>query len=289
MSNTDTKGLRDKETGIEERPDCGASVSLPELCIVGAHGKMGRMFSERLGRASCRVYGVDRKEGADGVLALDGAELDQALAQTQFVMLCVPVKVLREVLAFVAPRLDPARHVLMDICSVKSLPMRWMEEFYPSRVVGAHPLFGPTPEAVDMRVALVRGSRADTEACAKAEALFKSLGCATFWTSATEHDAGVGIAQSLNFAVSAAFFCALARREGIKPFLTPSFKRHLEAARKHLTVDTAMFCEFTALNPEFPKALADYQKVLGEIAAGQMKEVAAAARVWYEENSPVKN
>jgi prephenate dehydrogenase len=93
-----------------------------------------------------------------------------------------------------------------------------------------------------------------------------------------------GLAQSLNFTISAAFFCALARHEGIEPFLTPSFKRHLEAARKHLTVDTDMFCAFTAMNPEYPKALARYQAILEEALAGDLARIAAEAAVWYAES-----
>jgi prephenate dehydrogenase len=257
---------------------------LPGVCIVGDQGKMGRMFSERFRLAGYRVCGVDRHAPKGPGLHEEG--LADALATARIVLLCVPASAIRDALAFVAPRLDPGRHLLMDITSVKSLPMVWMDEAYDGETVGAHPLFGPDPSLADMRVALVRGGKAKDQSCARAEELFRRMGCTVFWTSAREHDAGVGIAQSLNFALSAAFFCALARREGIKPFLTPSFKRHLESARKHLTQDTAMFCEFTAMNPEFPAALSEYQGVLKEAAGGNLAEIAAEARVWYEENSP---
>ncbi|MDR2800441.1 MAG: prephenate dehydrogenase/arogenate dehydrogenase family protein [Desulfovibrio sp.] len=259
---------------------------LPGVCVVGDQGKMGRMFSERFRLAGYRVCGVDRRAPEGQVPALDEKDLAHALADARIVLLCVPVGALEDALSFVAPRLDPGRHLLMDVTSVKSLPMLWMDEAYGGETVGAHPLFGPNPALADMRVALVQGGRAKDQSCAQAEELFRRIGCAVFWTSAREHDAGVGMAQSLNFALSAAFFCALARREGIKPFLTPSFRRHLESARKHLTQDTAMFCEFTALNPEFPAALAAYQGVLKEAAEGNLAEIAAEARVWYEENSP---
>ncbi|MDR3176735.1 MAG: prephenate dehydrogenase/arogenate dehydrogenase family protein [Desulfovibrio sp.] len=260
--------------------------SLPGICIVGDQGKMGRMFSERFRLAGYRVSGVDRSAPDGPASAPDEKGLAAALAASRLVLLCVPVNALVDALAFVAPRLDPGRHLLMDITSVKSLPMLWMDEAYGGETIGAHPLFGPNPALADMRVALVRGGKAKDQSCAQAEELFRRMGCAVFWTSAREHDAGVGIAQSLNFALSAAFFCALARRRDIKPFLTPSFKRHLESARKHLTQDTAMFCEFTAMNPEFPAALAEYQGVLKEAAGGKLAEIAAEARVWYEENSP---
>jgi prephenate dehydrogenase len=156
-----------------------------------------------------------------------------------------------------------------------------MEEYFPGQVIGAHPLFGPTPDKADMKVALVRGKNARDSACREAELLFQRMGCAVFWTSAQEHDLGVSFAQSLNFTVSAAFFCSLSRREGIRPFLTPSFKLHLEAARKHLPVDRKMFCEFTAGNPAFKQALAEYQGILAEVAAGELSKIADEAASWY--------
>jgi prephenate dehydrogenase len=161
-----------------------------------------------------------------------------------------------------------------------------MEESFSGEIIGTHPLFGPSPEPEDLKVILVRGRKAGDEACALAQSLFRRLGCAVFWAAAAEHDRKVGFAQSLNFTLSAAFFCALARQEGIRPFLTPSFKRAREAARKHLTVDAAMFCEFTAMNPEFPGVLSFFRDLLAEAeeqACGGLARLAAEAARWYEE------
>jgi prephenate dehydrogenase len=202
------------------------------------------------------------------------------LSLSRIVLLCVPVTALEAALREIAPHLGPD-HLLMDITSVKTFPLRWMETAFSGQIVGAHPLFGPRPRPEEMRVALVRGARAGEAACREAERLFRRIGCATFWTTAEEHDAGVGLAQSLNFTVSAAFFCALARQGGIEPFLTPSLKRHLEAARKHLTVDTDMFCSFTSMNPEYPKVLDRYRAILEEALAGNLARIAAEAAVWY--------
>jgi prephenate dehydrogenase len=205
-----------------------------------------------------------------------------ALRQGKIVLLSVPVTAFEEVLRKISPYLQPEQ-VLMDVTSVKTLPLSLMEKYFLGQVIAAHPLFGPVPNKADMKVALVRGKNAGTDACREAELLFQRMGCATFWTTADEHDRGVAFAQSLNFTVSAAFFCALARQEGIRPFLTPSFKRHLEAARKHLTIDKNMFCEFTAKNPAFKKVLTEYQGILGEVAAGDLVKVAEEAALWYAE------
>lgn len=240
--------------------------------IIGARGRMGAMLRERLAGAGYIVRGTDTADPESEVAAV--------LARARIVLLCVPVSALPACLDGLAPHLT-ASHLLMDVTSVKVEPMRRMEEAFAGAVVGAHPMFGPEPLPEDLRVALVRGKNASEADCAEAAALFQSLGCEVFWTGAAQHDAGVARSQSLNFTLSAVFLAVLARHEGIRPFLTPSFKRHLASARKHLTQDAAMFLEFSARNPEFPGALEEFGKVLAEAASGRLPDIAAEAASWY--------
>lgn len=263
-------------------PQNAPSGTLPSVCIVGSKGRMGEMFVRRLSEKGFPVHGFDRAIDEQRHKACE--HMEGALRVSRIVLLCVPVTVLRDVLAQVVPLLASGQ-LLMDITSVKQLPMQWMQFAYQGPVIGAHPLFGPHPSPEDRRVILVNGDRATEADRMDAEKLFSALDCNLFWSGAKEHDEGVAIAQSLNFTVSAAYFCALARHEGIRPFLTPSFKRHLEAARKHLTEDTAMFLEFTAANPAYPDTLACYGDIIAEVLAGNLPRVAEEAAAWYEESS----
>ena len=250
-----------------------AEQTFSPIAIVGYSGKMGTMFSrsfQKLGYSVCNVGRI-----------MDAVSID-ALKQSRVVLLSVPITAFEEVLLAIKPYLQPDQ-LLMDVTSVKLLPLRLMEEHFSGQVIATHPLFGPVPQQEDMKVALVRGKKAQDNACREAERLFQRMGCATFWTTAADHDRGVAFAQSLNFTVSAAFFCALARHKDMVPFLTPSFKRHLEAARKHLTVDKNMFCEFTASNPAYNDVLAEYQSILAEIAAGDLYKISEEAACWYTE------
>ena len=250
------------------------------ITIVGHTGKMGRMFSARWANAGYAVHGVDREPLADGTPAFDAGQLAGILGKGEVVVLCVPVSAIPETLALVVPHLRPDQ-VLADITSVKTLPMSQMEQAFAGAVVGTHPLFGPTPNPEDMRVAITPGKEASNAHCVAVERLFTDIHCTTFRTTPQEHDRGVGFAQSLNFAVCASFFATLAEQPSIEPFLTPSFKRLMEAARKHLTVDTAMFCEFTGANPQFAYVVAEYDKTLAKTTS-DLASVAAAARIWYE-------
>lgn len=241
------------------------------VALIGSKGRMGTMLGSELLRAGCAVHGVDA----------DACGLQEALATSRIVLLCVPAGAMQGALETLAPLLEP-RHLLMDVTSVKTLPMQWMEAAFPGPVVGAHPMFGPRHTNEDRRVALVRGAHAADEDARDAAELFERIGCRYFWSNAREHDAGAALSQSLNFTVSAAFFATLADQEGIEPYLTPSFKRHLEAARMHLTVDTAMFLEFSAYNPEFPAALELYRQTFDQATRGALPDLAARAAVWYE-------
>lgn len=256
------------------------------VTLVGSRGRMGLMLTERLRKAGHKVLGLSKADLTAGQRGVPAS----ALSDRDIILLCVPVTALPEALQALRTRMPGRLPLLMDITSVKVRPMLLMEEHFPGPVIGSHPLFGPRPLPEEMRVALARGSRAEERHCRMAEMLFRSIGCSVFWCGAEEHDRGVGLAQSLNFALSAAYFTSLARF-GDRRFLTPSFRRHLEAARKHLTVDAAMFCEFTALNPHFPELLHRYAAVLAEAAEpdasgenGGLRGLAREAAVWYAED-----
>lgn len=262
--------------------DANREAARPPLVIIGHQGKMGRMLLARWQQSGYAVHGLDCVPDAkgDGPAGLKEEDLGSVLPLGKIVVLCVPVGAVEETMQKVGPLLC-GEQVLMDITSVKTLPMRWMEENFSGPVIGAHPLFGPNPAPEDERVALVPGQKALEEHCRMAERLFRDMGCVTFRCTAAEHDCGVGFAQSLNFLVSATFFATLKKNPGVTPFLTPSFKRHLEAARKHLTQDTDMFCEFTARNPCLENVLSAFRDTFEEAARGNFREVARQAAAWY--------
>jgi prephenate dehydrogenase len=108
------------------------------------------------------------------------------------------------------------------------------------------------------------------------------LGCLPFETTALEHDEATGISQSLHFALAAAYFAAAARHGKLEPFLTPSFHRLREAARRELTDNAAMFGEFTAANPLFPDILRKLTNELRNAGPKELEKLTAEARPWFE-------
>ncbi len=73
-------------------------------------------------------------------------------ASQPVVVLAVPVSSLRGVLRSIRRHVAPGA-LVVDVCAVKALPARWMEELLPPGVmiIGAHPLFGPDSAAASIR------------------------------------------------------------------------------------------------------------------------------------------
>ena len=245
------------------------------LAIIGSKGRMGSMLLEAWAMSHA-VRGVDLD--GDGILRPE--ETAEALSGSDAVFLCVPAPAMPEVLDIVTPRMH-RRQILADVCSVKINPMREMEERFSGPVMGTHPLFGPENERSGAKVALVAGKNAHTEHEALVTGLFAELGAECFMTTAEEHDKAVAISQSLHFALSAAYFATAANHKGLEPYITPSFNRYREAAKKELTVNAPMFCEFSKANPMLPEALEAVRVLLNNAKNGALPEIAAQASRWY--------
>lgn len=251
-----------------------------DLLLIGGNGRMGAMFHRRWAAAGYTPYSLDLEKSASGQGALSVERLNQLLPKVQAVVLCVPCSALAELSQLLATKLDPEQ-ILLDITSVKTLPMQLMQTAYSGPVVGTHPLFGPEPGPDATRVTLVRGENAADRHVAFVEKIFCDIGCEPFLATAEEHDAASARVQSLNFVSSAAYFATLAKHRGLERYLTPSFTRHLDAARKLLTKDAAMFCEFTEANPFFAEALRDFQETLARAGKGELSDVSCSASSWY--------
>ncbi|MDR1776810.1 MAG: prephenate dehydrogenase/arogenate dehydrogenase family protein [Desulfovibrio sp.] len=243
--------------------------------IVGARGRMGRML---LGRAAERGLNAS---GAD--IPLVPQTLAPACAGARLAIVCVPAAVFKTTLTAVCPHL-PQDAVLCDITSVKEQPLRQMEAVWPGYVVGTHPLFGPSPMPGDkLSVALVPGVKAGPREKTLVGDFFRALGCRVFETTAGEHDSAMARIQGMNFITTLAYFALLADRKDILPFLTPSFRRRLDAARKMLTEDAELFTGIFNANPHSLEAVRQYRHMLNLAAGGEIELLCGRAQWWWKD------
>lgn len=244
--------------------------------IVGSTGRMGAMLLARAQAAGLNVTGVD--------VPLTPQTLAPACAGADLAIICVPAAVFSTVIATVCPHLAPTA-VLADITSVKEIPLRQMEEAWAGPVVGTHPLFGPKPDADDQPVAIVPGAQAAQPHIELTAGFFTALGCRVFRTSAQKHDKAMASIQNMNFITSLAYFALLAEHEDLLPFLTPSFRRRQNAARKMLTEDAHMFAGLFEANPYSYEAVRQYRQMLNLAAAGDIDLLCQRARWWWQDEA----
>ncbi|AQR62877.1 prephenate dehydrogenase [Brevundimonas sp. LM2] len=165
------------------------------------------------------------------------------------VVLAVPVGVLPETLAALAPSLQPGTLVL-DVGSVKVGPARLMAEALPTgvQVVGTHPLFGPQSAAggiKGLRIAVcpVRGDRIARRVAAFCR---HALGLKVFLVSPEDHDREAATVQGLTHLIAR----VLLSMEPLPTRLTTaSFERILQAVEMVRHDSPAVFRAIERDNP----------------------------------------
>lgn len=240
------------------------------IIVVGAFGRMGGMLLREGTAAGLGMAGLD--------LPLD--HLDP-LGRAKVVICCVPAAAMEDTLFKICPRMAKDA-VLADITSVKVGPMFQMHNCWEGEYMGTHPLFGPAhPDDEELPIALTRGKRCSDDTCRLMEALFRRMGYAPFETDAETHDKAMARIQNMNFITSLAYCAQTADDETLTQFVTPSFRRRLNAARKLLTEDGAMFAGLYDANPYSMQAVRQFSKLLSLASAGDIDLLLNKARRWW--------
>ncbi|MBF0483047.1 MAG: prephenate dehydrogenase/arogenate dehydrogenase family protein [Desulfovibrionaceae bacterium] len=248
------------------------------LAIVGAHGKMGALFAARCEAAGMDVARLDRPLTED--------TLARGLAGAELVCLSVPAQAVAAVTALLAAFIKPPA-VLIDLCSVKTLPLRDMLDGYDGPVVGTHPLFGPVPPVdAPNRVALVQGREQGHPGPLTAVADWtQRLGFTPFTTTAAEHDTAMAYIQGLNFVTTVAYLAAKPNNLELSRFITPSFTRRLDAAKKLVLEDAPLFTALIEANPHAQDLMRSFTRYLGIAAGGDIDLLVGRASRWWEKNT----
>lgn len=116
--------------------------------IIG-YGRFGKLTVRNLA-ADFKVVVHTRDTAKADVLRKYGSELvslEKACAQ-RVVILCVPISAMQTTLDRIAPLLKPGT-LVVDVCSVKVYPVKWMTALLPKHVniLATHPMFGPDSAA----------------------------------------------------------------------------------------------------------------------------------------------
>jgi prephenate dehydrogenase len=217
------------------------------LGLIG-FGQFGELAAKHLSR-HFNVVVTDEAADAQARAAQLGLQFGtlEAAAVCDIVIVAVPVRVMPQVFAGIAPHLKP-QALVIDVGSVKTLPSQWMTEMLPPHVdlVATHPLFGPQSarnglDGLRLVVCPIRGDRFETVA-----AFGRSLGLIVTVTTAEEHDREMAYVQALTHLIGRSLVNLGIPDEQLK---TPSYQHLLELCALIGGDTFELFSAIQTLNP----------------------------------------
>ncbi len=116
------------------------------IAVIGA-GKMGVWFAKFFLAKDYDVVLADRKkeklENLKDVLVDLTTNFQEAVSDADQIFLCVSIDAIEEVVKIISPVMREGQ-VIMDIASIKEVPVKTMHEYIKTAtVLGTHPVFGP--------------------------------------------------------------------------------------------------------------------------------------------------
>ncbi len=161
-------------------------------------GRFGSFWAECLYKAGCEVIAYSRSEHQlpEGVKR---ASEEEVLA-SPYLFFCVAISSFEGLLKRIGGQIGKDT-VVMDTCSVKIYPAKWMKENIPSSraIIATHPMFGPDSGRNGINglpIVMCPVSGVD-ENYAAMKALFASMGLDVLEMSAEKHDEEAAYSQGV--------------------------------------------------------------------------------------------
>ncbi len=161
-------------------------------------GRFGFFWSETLSRVF-DVVAYDIRPAVPSPEGVERVSLEE-LCSLDVLYLCVTIRSVPDALRLVAPLVRPET-LVVDACSVKVLPARWMGEILPveNPILASHPMFGPesAKEGLAGLPIMVDSIRGEPSSLPLLLDGFSSLGLEVVRMSCQEHDRQAAYSQAL--------------------------------------------------------------------------------------------
>ncbi|MDB5167824.1 MAG: putative prephenate dehydrogenase [Candidatus Saccharibacteria bacterium] len=249
---------------------------MKSIAIIG-FGRFGELLAD-LSRDSFTVNIVESDSTKRDLAA--GKNLTileiQDLPTVDYIFLAVPISAIEALLKQIAP-LVTNKQVVIDLCSVKTYPIRLMQQYLPhAHVLGSHPMFGPDSAKkglAGMQVALCPVSVGD-EDLKIIQGLWTKYGIVTAITTPEAHDRDTAYSQAFTYSLAKLIL-------GVDipdiTFKTRSFNDIIEVATLSANDTDQLFHDMLFYNPYFTemkekleKSMANTCAILDVIANEQM-------------------
>lgn len=225
--------------------------------IIGGTGGMGKWFASFFQQEGYSVQISGRNTGPDP---------RQMAEDCLVVIVSVPIEATEAVIRKIGPCM-PRESVLMDLTSLKEVPVRTMLETSVSEVIGLHPLFGPRVASLDgqnIAVCPARGGRW----LSWLKDILEKNGANLVETTPEGHDKMMALVQGLNHFNTVMLGLTLAGSgvspEELRRFSTPVFRERLNHLSR-IIAHPDLYAHLIAGNPHTDKLMTSYRKNLDEL------------------------
>lgn len=236
-------------------------------CTIGliGFGRFGRLMARYLA-LDFQVRVWDPAAAAQEVLSMGAQPADLATAaQSDIVIPAVPISRFQEVLAQVKPHLKNGS-LVVDVCSVKEAPVRWMQALLPAGVdlLGTHPMFGPDSAADSLKgrkIVLCR-VRVNAERYMQIKRYLDVKGLVVIEASPAEHDRQIAVSLALTHFIGRALAGMGAKQLDID---TEGYKRLLRILEVVENDTWQLFEDMNRFNAHAEKARHAFMGAMAEI------------------------
>lgn len=223
-----------------------------KISIIGG-GRFGKLLQKHL--------------STDNVVTIDQPQ------DSELVIFAVPNRNLEAAIAQWKPQIS-ANAIVMDVGSVKEIPCQILQRYFPERVLGTHPLYGPDSagESWQGHKAVFCRLQIDDTAYNQVKALFTNRGVTVLECTPQQHDAMMAKTQALVHFIGRAL-------DGIQAqdISTPDYANLLKMMEK-VTNDTwELFLDMQTLNPQAGAIRAEFVKKLLQVERQVTEQIAEQA------------
>ncbi|UCC17336.1 MAG: prephenate dehydrogenase [Dehalococcoidales bacterium] len=232
------------------------------VSIIGGYGKMGRWIADFLSRDGKDVvlYGRDKEKllAAGHELGVDiETDLSRAVDDAGLIIVSVPIDSFNNVIKKLKPCLF-AGQVVMDVTSVKVMPVRIMHEYLDNvTILGTHPVFGPGARSARNQNFILTPTNETEQAIADkvSDNLTEKGGIVTMMTP-EEHDHLMGVVLGLSHFIaiaSADVLLGFEQLQKMKAIGGPTYRVLLTLAESVITEDPELYASIQMNLPGLPE------------------------------------
>lgn len=198
----------------------------------------------------------------------------EQLCQCQVIFICVPMRTVRATLESMKPLLAPDT-LVVDTCSVKMEPVKWMTSILPESVhiLATHPMFGPESgkESLIGLPLMMHPVRMPLAWYEEWSHFFRNLGIMVVEITPEEHDRQAAMSQALTHMIGRTL-----NLMGVEetPIATLWYRNLLGICRQVAKDSPELFLDMQTLNPHAQAMrdafIAAWDKVCREIDQGSI-------------------